>query len=198
MVEIEEKDNGKLVATVFNLNLTTRRKENLHTMFDEEAFVATQSVRDLRQGVESLLALTNQTLNNTYANYREASRGSGLRKALLSKHRYGGLANFWKTISFEGETISVGGKTVSLTCKDGLFTFTGEGITKPIRGRNLGSLLTFNPALRGIELKALHVANEKLIETYQEKLEKKDRMKNYGVIDEINHRVYILDKYGNL
>lgn len=131
-------------------------------------------------------------------NYREASRGSGLRKALLSKHRYGGLANFWKTISFEGEAISVGGKTVNLTCKDGLFTFTGDGIAKPIRGRNLGSLLTFNPALRGIELKALHVANEKLIETYQEKLEKKDRMKNYGVIDEINHRVYILDKYGNL
>ncbi len=89
MVEIQENDKGKLVATVFNLNLTTRRKENIHTMFDEEAFVATQSVRDLRQGVESLLALTNQTLNNTYVNYREASRGSGLRRALLKKNRYG-------------------------------------------------------------------------------------------------------------
>lgn len=51
MVEIEE-ENGKLVAKVFNLNLTTRRKENEYKMFDEQDFVATQSVRDLRQGVQ--------------------------------------------------------------------------------------------------------------------------------------------------
>ncbi len=85
-----------------------------------------------------------------------------------------------------------------LTCKDGLFTFSGEGLEKPISGKNLGKLLTFNPALRGIELKALHIANENMLETYQDKLAKKDRLKNYGVIDELNHRVYILDKDGNL
>lgn len=48
MVEVVE-ENGKLVAKVFNLNLTTRRKENEYKMFDEQDFVATQSVRDLRQ-----------------------------------------------------------------------------------------------------------------------------------------------------
>lgn len=99
MVEIEEV-NGKLIAKVFNLNLTTKRKENEYKMFDEQDFVATQSVRDLRQGVESLLALTNHVLNDTYTGYREASRMSGLQKALLGKHRYGGLMNFWKTVSF--------------------------------------------------------------------------------------------------
>lgn len=197
MVEIEERD-GKLVAKVFNLNLTTRRKENEYKMFDEQDFIATQSVRDLRQGVESLLSLTGHVLNDTYTSYREASRGGRLRKALLSKHRYGGLMNFWKTISFEGESITIWGKTVNLDCKNGLFTFTGPDLKKPISGRNLGQLLIKNPALRGIELKALHIANEKMIETYQEKLQKKNRLKNYGVIDEVNHRVYILDKDGNL
>ncbi len=197
MVEIEEV-NGKLVAKVFNLNLTTRQKENEYKMFDEQDFVATQSVRDLRQWVESLLSLTNHVLNDTYTGYREARRGSGLRRALLKKNRYGGLMNFWKTISFEGQSISVWGKNVILTCKDGLFTFTGDGLEKPISGRNLGDLLAYNPALRGVELKALHIANENMIETYQEKLAKKDRMKNYGVIDEVNHRVYIMDKDGNL
>ena len=48
MVEIEEV-NGKLVAKVFNLNLVTKRKDNEYKMFDEQEFVATQSVRDLRQ-----------------------------------------------------------------------------------------------------------------------------------------------------
>lgn len=51
MVEVEEV-NGKLVAKVFNLNLDTKRKENEYKLFDEQDFVATQSVRDLRQGVE--------------------------------------------------------------------------------------------------------------------------------------------------
>lgn len=62
----------------------------------------------------------------------------------------------------------------------------------------MGDLLAYNPALRGIELKALHVANEKMVNTYQDKLKKSDRLRNYGVIDEANHRVYILDKAGNL
>lgn len=69
---------------------------------------------------------------------------------------------------------------------------------KPITGRNLGDLLAYNPALRGVELRAMHVANEKMLDMYQEKLKKQERHHNYGVIDEENHRVYIYDKDGNL
>ena len=197
MVEIEE-ENGKLVAKVFNLNLTTRRKENEYKMFDEQDFVATQSVRDLRQGVEWLLALTNQTMNSVYSQYREARFSSGLRPGLLHKPRYGGLRNGYKKLSFTGESISVGGKSFTLDCKDGLFTFSGWELKKPVKGRNLGDLLAYNPALRGVELRAIRVANEKMLAMYQEKLKKQERHHNYGVIDEENHRVYIYDKNGNL
>ena len=48
MLEILEED-GKLVAKVFNLDLNTYRKENEYKLFDEQEFVASQSVRDLRQ-----------------------------------------------------------------------------------------------------------------------------------------------------
>lgn len=85
-----------------------------------------------------------------------------------------------------------------MTCKNGLFTFSGGDLKKPIEGRNLGDLLAYNPALRGVELKAMHVANEKMLAMYQDKLEKQERHFNYGVIDEENHRVYIYDKHGNL
>jgi hypothetical protein len=197
MVEIEE-ENGKLVAKVFNLNLTTRRKENEYKMFDEQDFIATQSVRDLRQWVQWLLALTNQTMNNVYSQYREARFRSGLRPWLLRKPRYGGLRNGYKKLSFTGESISVGGKSFNLDCKDGLFTFSGGDLKKPVKGRNIGDLLAYNPALRGVELKAIRVANEKMLAMYQEKLKKQKRHHNYGVIDEENHRVYIYDKNGNL
>lgn len=197
MVEVVE-ENGKLVAKVFNLNLTTRRKENEYKMFDEQDFVATQSVRDLRQWVQSLLALTNQTMNNVYSQYREGRFRSWLRPGLLRKPRYGGLRNMYKKLSFDSESISVWGKSFTLTCKNGLFTFSGGDLKKPIEGRNLGDLLAYNPALRGVELKAMHVANEKMLAMYQDKLEKQERHFNYGVIDEENHRVYIYDKHGNL
>jgi len=52
--------------------------------------------------------------------------------------------------------------------------------------------------LRGVELRAIRVANEKMLAMYQEKLKKQERHHNYGVIDEENHRVYIYDKNGNL
>ena len=48
MLEITE-EGGKLVAKVFNLDLDTYRKENEEKLFDEQEFVASQSVRDLRQ-----------------------------------------------------------------------------------------------------------------------------------------------------
>lgn len=85
-----------------------------------------------------------------------------------------------------------------MDCKDGLFTFSGGDLKKPVKGRNLGDLLAYNPALRGVELKAIRVANEKMLAMYQEKLKKQERHHNYGVIDEENHRVYIYDKNGNL
>lgn len=51
MIEVVEED-GKLIVKAFNLNLETNRKENEYKLFDEHDFVATQSVRDLRQGIE--------------------------------------------------------------------------------------------------------------------------------------------------
>ncbi len=90
MVEIEE-ENGKIIARAFNLNLITNRKEPVTTntttgkdevgfvMFNEENFVATQSIRDLRSGVQALLTITNQTMNNVYSQYREGRFRSGLR-----------------------------------------------------------------------------------------------------------------------
>lgn len=79
-----------------------------------------------------------------------------------------------------------------------MFTFSGGDLKKPIEGRNLGDLLAYNPALRGVELRAIHIANEKMLGMYQEKLKTQKRHHNYGVIDEENHRVYIYDKDGNL
>lgn len=137
-------------------------------------------------------------MNSVYSQYREARFSSGLRPGLLHKPRYGGLRNGYKKLSFTGESISVGGKSFTLDCKDGLFTFSGGDLKKPVKGRNFGDLLAYNPALRGVELRAIRVANEKMLAMYQEKLKKQERHHNYGVIDEENHRVYIYDKNGNL
>ena len=197
MVEIEEI-GGKIVARAYNLNLVTRERENEYKLFDESDFTASQSVRDLRQWVEWLLAVTNQTMNNVYRQYNQARYRSWLRPALAKKRKYGGLRNLWKTLSFDGESVSVWGKSFTLDCKKWVFSFSWGGLKKPIEGRNLGDLLAYNPALRGIELKALHVANEKMMAMYQDKLNKQNRSFNYGVLDEANHRVYILDKNGNL
>ena len=197
MVEVEEV-NGKLVANVFNLNLTTRQKENQYTIFDENAFNKSQSVRDLRQWVESLLSLTNQTMNNVYGQYRAARFRSRLRPGLLKKPKRGGLRNMYKKLSFTGESLSVWGKSFNLDCKNGLFTLSWWDLKKPLEGRNLWDMIAYNPALRGVELKALHTANEKMLAMYQDKLNKQNRHHNHGVIDEANHRAYIYDKNGNL
>lgn len=87
-----------------------------------------------------------------------------------------------------------------MDAKNGLFTITGGDLDKPISGRNLGKLLAHNPALRGVELAALHVANEKLLETYFDKLGRRRnrRDNNFGVLDELNNRVYIYNKNGDL
>ena len=124
-----------------------------------------------------------------------------LRKPLMSKYKYGGLRNMWKRLSFEWESVSMGGKTYSLSCQKWLFTIEGGDLKKPLQSRNLGKLMKYKPQFYGLQIQLMRKANEKLIDLYQTKLDDKYRVAdrhNFGVYDREYQEMIIRDKFWNL
>ncbi len=69
---------------------------------------------------------------------------------------------------------------------------------KPIIGKNLIKMLDKNPALHGVEIQIIRIANQQQVQMYREKLAKRRKVYNYGAYDKMSDKMFVLDKDGDV